>query len=130
MRDEASRQTRDIRDSPYNGNSVDLHLPLDRVVVHQPDRSVVRAHIAQHIPDQQLTGIARSDYQHSASRRAHYVKPFTEPANHQPDTCEKESAEHTCENNDRAGIGDPPKKTMHHTVEHRRTDDGGPENTA
>src|SRR5687767_2031071 len=98
---------------------MDLHLPLDRVVIYQPDRSVVRVSIAQHIPDQQLAGIARSDHQHSSSRRAHDVKPFTEPANHQPDTSEKESAEHTSENNDRAGIGKPSEETMHHTEKHR-----------
>jgi hypothetical protein len=38
---------------------MNLHLPFDRIVVHQADRSVLRAPIAQHIPDQQLTGIAR-----------------------------------------------------------------------
>jgi hypothetical protein len=58
------------------------------------------------------------------------MKPFTEPPNHQPDTGEKEPAQHTSENNDRTGIDDPPKKTMHHAIEHHGTDDGGPEDAA
>src|SRR4029077_2381972 len=111
-------------------NSVDPHLPLDRIVVHQPDRSVVRARGGQHVSDQQLTGIARSDYPHSASRRAQDLEPFTEPANHQSDTGEKESAEHTGENNDRARVSNPSEETMHHTIEHHGTDDRSPEDAA
>ncbi|MCG3771004.1 MAG: hypothetical protein JW384_02184 [Nitrosomonadaceae bacterium] len=62
----------------------------------------MRASTAQHIPDQQLTGIACSDYQDPASRGAQYVKPFAEPANGQLNASKKQTTEYTRENNDRA----------------------------
>src|SRR5262245_246953 len=100
---------------------MDLHPAFDGIIANKANGNVMIAGTGQQIPDQELTGIASSNNQHSPSHGTGDLHPFTEPSHRQANARQIQSTKHAGQNNDGTRIRHPPEQPVQYPKGDYRT---------